>query len=186
MVRSWNWPDLWSQISNIRDKKVVDIYDLMKRWKLETNRINSVATAQPQSQNLIFFTSPGDLTFGDLGLKFLHNVSYTIINRYSKIGGAARRRFSTIRKKPEGWTFFAPLQCACQPLTRLGAYHAPLGFFWITHEPCPISTWNLAWLSEHQFYVVWCKKKIRFGQKKRYSRFCDVTSRDFATKKDNF
>ena len=50
MVRSRNWPDLWWQISKIRDKQVVGIYDLMKRWRFETNRISNVATAQPQSQ----------------------------------------------------------------------------------------------------------------------------------------
>ena len=50
MVRSRNWPDLWWQISNIRDIQVVGIYELMKRWRFETNRISSVATAQPQSE----------------------------------------------------------------------------------------------------------------------------------------
>ena len=54
MVRSRNWPDLWWQISKIRDIQVVDIYDLMKRWRFETNRISSVATAQPQSQKPVF------------------------------------------------------------------------------------------------------------------------------------
>ena len=54
MVRSRNWPDLWWQISNIRDIQVVGIYDLMKRWRFETNRISSVATAQPQSQKPVF------------------------------------------------------------------------------------------------------------------------------------
>ena len=53
MVRSRNWPDLWWQISKIRDIQVVGIYDLMKRW-FETNRISSVATAQPQSQKPVF------------------------------------------------------------------------------------------------------------------------------------
>ena len=53
-------------------------------------------------------TWPGDLTFGDLGLKFLHMVSNSIVSRYWKNGGAARRRFSAIREKPEGWAFFAP------------------------------------------------------------------------------
>ena len=43
-----------------------------------------------------FFTLtwPGDLTFGDLGLTFLHKVSNSIVSRYWKNGGAARRRFS--------------------------------------------------------------------------------------------
>ena len=54
MVRSRNWPDLWWQISKIRDIQVVGIYDLMKRWRFETNRISTVATAQPQSQKPVF------------------------------------------------------------------------------------------------------------------------------------
>ena len=109
MVRSRNWPDLWWQISKIRDIQVVGIYDLMKRWRFETNRISSVATAQPQSQKpVLTLTWPGDLTFGDLGLKILHKVSNSIVSRYWKNGGAARRRFSAIREKPEGWAFFAP------------------------------------------------------------------------------
>ena len=54
MVRSRNWPDLWLQISKIRDIQSVGIYDLMKRWKFETNRISRVATAQPQSQKPVF------------------------------------------------------------------------------------------------------------------------------------
>ena len=54
MVRSRNWPDLWWQISKIRDIQVVGICDLMKRWRFETNRISSVATAQPQIQKPVF------------------------------------------------------------------------------------------------------------------------------------
>ena len=109
MVRSRNWSDLWSQISKIRDIQVVGIYDLMKRWKFETNRIHSVATAQPQSQKpILTLTWPSDLTFGDLGLKFLHKVSNSIVSRYWKNGGAARRRFSVIREKPGGEGIFCP------------------------------------------------------------------------------
>ena len=57
-----------------------------------------------------FFTLtwPGDLTFGDLGLKFLHKVSNSIVSRYRKNGGAARRRFPAIREKTEGWSFLPP------------------------------------------------------------------------------
>ena len=54
MVRSRNWPDLWWQISKIRDIQVVGTYDLMKPWRFETNRISGVATAQPQSQKPVF------------------------------------------------------------------------------------------------------------------------------------
>ena len=39
--------------------------------------IYSVATAQPQSQKPVFYF---DLTFGDLGLKFLHKVSNSIVS----------------------------------------------------------------------------------------------------------
>ena len=53
-MRSRNWPYLLWQISKIRDLQVVGIYDLMKRWRFETNRISSVATAQPQSQKPVF------------------------------------------------------------------------------------------------------------------------------------
>ena len=53
-------------------------------------------------------TWPGDLTFGDLGLKFLHKVSNSILSRYWKNGGDARRRFIAISEKPEGRAFFAP------------------------------------------------------------------------------
>ena len=65
----------WPLVTDIKiwDIQVVDIYDLMKRWRFETNRISSVATAQPQSQKPVFYF---DLTWWpDLwwtGLKFLH------------------------------------------------------------------------------------------------------------------
>ena len=47
-------------------------------------------------------TWPGDLTFGDLGLKLLHKVSNSIVNRYWKNGGAARRRFPRYPRKTGG------------------------------------------------------------------------------------
>ena len=50
-------------------------------------------------------TWPGDLTFGDLGLKFVHKVSNSIVNSHWKNGGAARRHFSAIREKQEGRAF---------------------------------------------------------------------------------
>ena len=53
-------------------------------------------------------TWPGDLTFGDLGLTFWHKVCNSILSRYWKNGGAARRRFLAIREKPEGRPFFCP------------------------------------------------------------------------------
>ena len=83
----------------------------MKHWRFGTNRISSVATAQPQSQKPVFFTLtwPGDLTFGDLGLKFLHKVCNSILSRYWKNGGAARRRFFRYpRKNRRGGHFLPP------------------------------------------------------------------------------
>ena len=53
-------------------------------------------------------TWPGDLTFSDLGLKFLHKVSNSIVSRYWKNGGAARRRFSAIRENRRGGHFCPP------------------------------------------------------------------------------
>ena len=47
-------PDLRSHMYKIRDLQVVGVYNLMKRWKCQTNRINSVASAQPQSQKPSF------------------------------------------------------------------------------------------------------------------------------------
>ena len=41
-------------------------------------------------------------------VKFLHKVSNSIVSRYWKNGGAARRRFSAIREKPEGRAFLPP------------------------------------------------------------------------------
>ena len=81
----------------------------MKRWRFETNRISSVATAQPQSQKPVF---DFDLTWWpDLwwpGIEISHKVWNSIVSRYWKNGGAARRRFFAIREKPEGRAFFAP------------------------------------------------------------------------------
>ena len=53
-VTKLTWP-LVTDIKKIRDIKVVGIYDLMKRWTFETNRMHSVATAQPQSQKPIVY-----------------------------------------------------------------------------------------------------------------------------------
>ena len=58
-------------------------------------------------------TWPGDLTFGDLGLKFLRKVSNSIVSGTEKMAALRAAVFSAIREKPEGWAFFAPLQCAC-------------------------------------------------------------------------
>ena len=75
-------------------------------------------------------TWPGDLTFGDLGLKFLHKVSNSILSRSWKNGGATRRRFSAIREKPEGRAFFAPLSSArVNPISGRGVFLSTLGFF---------------------------------------------------------
>ena len=50
-------------------------------------------------------TWPGDLTLRDLGLKFLQHVRKRCMIRCAKNDGAARRRFWTIWKKPEGGRF---------------------------------------------------------------------------------
>ena len=54
IMRSRNWPDLRLQIYKVWDIQVVGIYDLMKRWRFETNRINSA----PQSQKPVFWLWP--------------------------------------------------------------------------------------------------------------------------------
>ena len=108
MMRSRNWPDLWSQILKIRDKQVVGIYDLMKRWKIETNRIRSVATAQPQSQKPIF---DFDLTWWpDLwwpGANFFY--TRCLIQLLTGI----EKMFPLYAKNRRGGHFLPPPQCAC-------------------------------------------------------------------------
>ena len=47
-------------------------------------------------------TWPRDLTWYDLGPKFLHNMRKGWLNSYAKFGGAARRHFSAICEKPMG------------------------------------------------------------------------------------
>ena len=47
-------------------------------------------------------TWPGDLTWDDLGPKFLHKMRKGWMNSYAKFGGAARRHFSAICEKPMG------------------------------------------------------------------------------------
>ena len=71
-------------------------------------------------------TWPGDLTFGDLGLKFWHKVCNSILSRYWKNGGAARRRFSAIREKPEGRAFFAPPPSSARVKIRNTTHMQPL------------------------------------------------------------
>ena len=54
----------------------------------------------------------------------------------------------------------------CQPVTACRVYCAlsPRFFFsGITLEPLPISTWNLEYLSGHQFCVVWWKIRLEQG-----------------------
>ena len=115
-VTKLTWP-LVTDIKKIRDIQIVGIYDLMKRWRFETNRISSVATAQPQSQKPVF---DFDLTWWpDLwwpGFEIFTQGVYYNWEQVLKNSGAARCRFSAIHEKPEVWAFFAPpppLQCAC-------------------------------------------------------------------------
>ena len=103
MVRSRNWPDLWSQIWKIRDIQVLVIYGLMKRCKVETNRIHSVATAQPQSQKPIFdfdLTCCPDLWWP--GAQILHRVSNSIVNRYWKMVALRAAVFTLSSKNRRG------------------------------------------------------------------------------------
>ena len=75
----------------------------MKRWRFETNRISSVATAQPQSQNPVFYfelTWWPDLTW--LWVEIFRKVAEKMGVRWVKTGGAARRRIFAILEKPEG------------------------------------------------------------------------------------
>ena len=88
-------------------------------------------------------TWPGDLTFRNLGLKFLHNVSNSIVSRYCKNGGAAHRCFSAIREKPEGWAFFAPppvrvlsLGTYSQTVRDVPLYHPP-----VLHDEGELHSW---------------------------------------------
>ena len=109
MVRSLNWPDLWWQISKIRDIQVVGIYDLMKRWRFETNRISSVTTAQPQSQKPVFdfdLTWWPDLWWPGVEL-FTQGVLFNCEQLLKKWRHCAPPFFRYPRK-PEGWAFFAP------------------------------------------------------------------------------
>ena len=53
-------------------------------------------------------TWPGDLTWYDLGPKFLHRMRKGWMNSYAKFGGAARRHFSAICEKPMGGTYVPP------------------------------------------------------------------------------
>ena len=105
-------------------------------------------------------TWPGDLTFGDLGLKFLHKVSNLIVSKYWKNGGAARRRLSAFRKNTEGWAFPPPPSSARVNLRPAGGgvfeHPSPCGFSRIArkrrraappgfHLPYPPSFWQLLW-----------------------------------------
>ena len=81
----------------------------MQRWRFKTNRISSVATAQPQSQKPVFdfdLTWWPDLWWPGVEI-YTQGVKFNC-EQVPKKGGSARRRFSAIREKPEGWAFFAP------------------------------------------------------------------------------
>ena len=53
-------------------------------------------------------TWPGDLTWYDLGPKFLHKMRKGWMNSYAKFGVAARRHFAAICEKPMGGHICAP------------------------------------------------------------------------------
>ena len=73
----------------------------MKYWRFETNRISSVATAQPQSQKPVFdfdLTWWPDLWWPGVEI-FTQGVLFNS-QQVLKNGDAARRRFYAIREKP--------------------------------------------------------------------------------------
>ena len=53
-------------------------------------------------------TWPGDLTFGDLGLKFLHKVSNSIVSRYWKMAALRAAVFPLSAKNRRGGHFLPP------------------------------------------------------------------------------
>ena len=98
----------------------------MKRWRFETNRITSVATAQ-RFHNLKvnagypivdFELTNRDLTFGDLVLTFRHKMSYSIVSMFWKNGGAAHRRSIATREKNGGLGIFCPPPFSARLLAR--------------------------------------------------------------------
>ena len=114
MVRSRNWPDLWWQISKIRNIQVVGIYDPMKCWRFETNRISNVATAQPQSQKPVFdfdLTWWPDLWWPEAE-SFTQGVKFNCKQVLKKWRRCAPPFFRYPRKTG-GVGSFCPLQCAC-------------------------------------------------------------------------
>ena len=103
MGRSWNWPDLRSQIYKFRDISFVDTVTLTNSWKFHIDRSTALALVQAQTfWREGHFTWPGDLTLGRPGLIFAHNMQNWCGNQYAKTGGATRWRFSDICEKPEG------------------------------------------------------------------------------------
>ena len=107
MGRSWNWPDLRSQISKIPNIHFVGGVTLTNFWEFHINHFIVVALAWVQT-----FPEVGlfDLTLDDLGLIFAHNVRNRCQIRCAKFGGAARRRFSLTRKKLKGGVQTPPPQ----------------------------------------------------------------------------
>ena len=75
MGMSQNSSDLRSQISKFRDIRFVGPLTLITYMKLQSDRSKGVARARVWIfWRLGHWTWPGDLTLGDLGLKFSHDV----------------------------------------------------------------------------------------------------------------
>ena len=101
----------------------------MKIWKHSVERLwlwCAIKLSWDFPEMLGHVTRPGDLTWPDMVLKFLHNVRKGCRNRCAKNGGAARRRFSAISKKPEEG-------CLSTPPARRGLTRALMGL-WIFHH----------------------------------------------------
>ena len=99
MGRMKNWPDLTlrSQKWKILDIHSVGIYSHISPWKLEIIRTKTAPTARSfwsQSRGAhLTLTWVGDLTFWPTGSKFARKVCFYFVRKYSKHGGAARRRY---------------------------------------------------------------------------------------------
>ena len=149
MGRSQNWPDLRSPRSKIRDIRFVAIDVLMISWKLYIDRPRTVFTVASQifSGGRVRLTWPGDLTWGDPGIKFSEMVRNWWLIRYAKNGGTKRRRFFAIREKPHGGV---PPPPAGRGL-RFGC------LLWV----CPVQTMKL-------------DGKVRFVLKANHTRACNM------------
>ena len=116
MSRSRNWPDL--RATNIKNPRYTSCsnywpHQFLKVWKhwvqdCDCGRVSKLLNCVLRWRHL---TWPGDLTWYDLGSKFLHKMRKGWMNSYAKFGGAARCHFPAICDKPMGTHMF-PRPCA--------------------------------------------------------------------------